>query len=183
MNLRELTKDIHKVAEQSKFSHLLVNGRVTREQYRRYLYQLTAVYGPIEFSSKLQGIFNPVRDDPRLPKVYQDYVELLDGTYTDTWLPATVAYNKYLTELINDPDRRHLIKAHAYIRTMGDLSGGQLLAKTVPGSGRMFQFNGDPAAIKLSLYPELSDDLADEARLAFQYFINILDELYNESGV
>jgi len=183
MSLRELTKDIHKVAEQTKFSGLLVTGRVTKEQYRRYLYQLTAIYGPIEFSTKLQGIFNPLRDDPRLPKVYQDYVELLNGVYVDTWLPGTVLYNKYLTTLINDPERRHLIKAHAYVRIMGDLSGGQLLAKTVPGAGRMFQFNSDPKEIKASLYPELTDDLADEARLAFRYFINILDELYSESNI
>ena len=121
-----------------------------------------------------------MHNDPRLPKIYQDYLELVDGTATDVWVEPTVKHMTYLFELINDPARKHLIKAHAYVRTMGDLSGGQLLAKTVPGSGRMFKFNDDPTAIKLALYPELSDDLADEAIVAFTYFLDILNALYEQ---
>ena len=181
MSLRDITKDLHAIAEGTKASHLLVSGDVTKEQYRSYLYQLIAIYGPIEFSGKVQGFFQPIKDDPRLPKIYQDYAELADPEVADTWLPETVEYMTYLFALINDPARRHLIKAHGYIRLMGDMAGGQLLAKTVPGGCRMFQFKTPPSELKFQMLPEFTDDLGDEARVAFTYFIKIMKAFGGEA--
>ena len=177
MSLRELTQDLHSIAERTPIAKLLATGRVTKEQYRTYLYQLIAIYGPIEFSTKLQGQFLPLANEPRLPKVFKDYLELVDGEANDVWIPETVAYSNYLLELINDPARKHLIRAHAYVRIMGDLSGGQLLAQVCPGSCEQFRFSRPCAEIKAELYPELTDDLGDEARVAFQYFIDIMHAL------
>ena len=83
---------------------------------------------------------------------------------------------RYL-DMINDLDRRPLIKAHLYVRHMGDLFGGQYIAKKVPGSGKFYQFK-DVETLKLAIRNELTDDLGDEARIAFQWAIDIMNELH-----
>jgi len=99
-----------------------------------------------------------------------------------TWLPSTVAYHHYLLELLHDPARKHLIKAHLYCRHMGDLYGGQILAKRVPGQGRFYKFK-DPERLKEQIRAELTDDLGDEARVAFEWAIKIMRDLNNEPSV
>jgi heme oxygenase len=62
---------------------------------------------------------------------------------------------------------------------MGDLYGGQILAKRVPGSGKFYQFK-DAEKLKEQIRAELTDDLGDEARVAFDWAIKIMRELNNE---
>jgi heme oxygenase len=62
---------------------------------------------------------------------------------------------------------------------MGDLFGGQIIAKRVPGSGRFYQFK-DPEKLKEQIRAELTDDLGDEARVAFEWAIKIMKDLNNE---
>jgi heme oxygenase len=62
---------------------------------------------------------------------------------------------------------------------MGDLFGGQIIAKRVPGAGRFYQFK-DPDKLKEQIRSELTDDLGDEARVAFEWSIKIMKELNNE---
>ena len=88
-------------------------------------------------------------------------------------------YHDYLIRLGNDPERRHLVKAHMYVRHMGDLFGGQFIAKAVPGSGKFYEFD-NAEELKAAIRAELTDDLGDEARVAFEWAIKIMKELGNE---
>jgi hypothetical protein len=60
---------------------------------------------------------------------------------------------------------------------MGDLYGGKLMARVVPGSGRTYQFDDRPGIIK-AFNEKLTIDLGDEANIAFDHFINIFTDLY-----
>ena len=179
MSLREITKDLHHQAETTVAAKLLLSGKITKEVYASWLYQLIMIYGPIEFGNKVQGFFDQLPGIERLPRIYQDFAELADPAATYTWLPSTVAYHAYLIDLINDPARKHLIKAHAYVRHMGDLSGGQIVAKQVPGSGKQFQFENIDD-IKPIIRAGLTDDLGEEACEAFRWNIKILREFGGE---
>jgi hypothetical protein len=53
------------------------------------------------------------------------------------------------------------------------------LAKRVPGSGKFYQFK-DADKLKEQIRAELTDDLGDEARVAFEWAIKIMRELNNE---
>jgi hypothetical protein len=66
--------------------------------------------------------------------------------------------------------------AHIYVRHMGDLSGGQMIAKKVPGSGRYYQFE-DVDVLKNKIRERLSDELAEEANLAFDFSIAMFQQL------
>jgi heme oxygenase len=65
---------------------------------------------------------------------------------------------------------------------MGDLYGGQIIAKRVPGQGRFYKFK-DADKLKEQIRAELTDDLGDEARIAFVWAIKIMRELNNESSL
>jgi len=183
MSLREITKDLHTDAERTAFAKILLSGEISKEQYAQYLYQMVLIYGPIEMGNEVQGFFKDLPDIQRTWAIYQDFTELAGKDYTGyKWLPSTVDYHNYILELLSDTERRHLIKAHLYCRHMGDLYGGQILAKRVPGSGKFYKFK-DAEKLKEQIRAELTDDLGDEARVAFEWAIKIMRELNNEPSM
>jgi len=178
MSLRDITKDLHHEAELTKFAKLLLSGKIEKQDYRNYLYNLMAVYDPIEWYCKRQGFLGNMLDLPRLHAIYADFMELDEGEYYYL-TPATLEYQAYLHKLGNDPERKHLVKAHLYCRHMGDLFGGQIIKKQVAhiSSGKFYEFeNAD--AMKMSIRELLTDDLGDEARVAFEYAIKMMRDLY-----
>jgi heme oxygenase len=178
MSLREITKDLHHEAETTVFAKMLLSGKIGKEDYRNYLYNLMAVYDPIEWYSMRQGFFADMPGLPRLKAIYADFTELDEcGYYYLT--SATLEYQAYLHKLGNDPERKHLIKAHLYCRHMGDLFGGQIIKKQGAhiSSGKFYDFeNAD--AMKTAIRNLLTDDLGDEARMAFEYAIKMMKDLY-----
>lgn len=179
MSLKEITKDLHHEAETTIFAKMLLSGKINKEDYKNYLYNLLAIYDPIEWYCRRQGFFENVQDLPRLKSIYADFQELDDGTYCYL-TPATLEYQAYLHKLGSNPDRKHLIKAHLYCRHMGDLFGGQIIKKQVAhiSQGKFYDFdNAD--AMKMSIRSMLTDDLGDEARVAFEFAIKMMKDLYN----
>ena len=181
MSLREITKELHHEAETTKAAKALLSGKISKEDYRKYIYQLLLIYGPIEVGNRMLGNLKTLPGVERLPGLYTDYMELKDEDSIDLWLPSTLEYHTYLINLLNDPTRKHLIKAHMYCRHKGDLHGGQIIAKQVSSfsQGRFYQF-ADKEALKIAIRAELTDDLGDEACVAFRFAINMLKELGGE---
>ncbi len=182
MSLREITKDLHTDAERTQFAGKLLSGSISKEDYANYLYQMVLIYPPIEMGNQLQGNFKNLPDIERSWYIYQDFIELAGKNHNYKWLPSTVNYHNYLLELLNNPERKHLIKAHLYCRHMGDLYGGQMIAKKVPGKGRFYQFK-NPQELKESIRAELTDDLGPEARVAFEWAIKIMRGLNDEPSL
>lgn len=182
MSLKEITKDLHSDAERTEFAKKLLSGSISREDYANYLYQMMLIYNPIELGNRILGNFQNLPDIERTEKISQDFYELAGFDHHYKWKPSTIAYHNYLLELIRDKERQHLIKAHLYCRHMGDLYGGQIIAKRVPGKGRFYQFeNADK--LKEQIRAELTDDLGNEARIAFEWAIKIMKELNDEPSL
>jgi hypothetical protein len=78
----------------------------------------------------------------------------------------------------DDPDR---LMAHIYVRHMGDMAGGQQIAKRVPGSGSMYQFE-DADALKASIRERINDDMADEAIVCFRFAGELFEEMMTLMG-
>lgn len=179
MSLREITKDLHHEAETTKFAKLLLSGKIEKEDYANYLYQLLLVYPTIEIGNKMQGTLERLPGIERSHAIYQDFIEIAGKNYTNKWLPVSIEYHQYLLDLLNDPSRKHLIKAHMYCRHMGDLHGGQIIKKQVAhiSSGKFYEFK-NPDELKMAIRAELTDDLGNEARVAFQFAIRMMKELF-----
>ena len=180
MSLREITKDLHNDAERTLFAKKLVTGNITTEEYANYLWQMVLVYTGIENIADSLGQLDNLPDIKRASKIYADCIELVGPHHNLTWLPETLDYYRYLLDLYNDRDKRHLIKAHLYCRHMGDLFGGQIIAKKVPGSGKFYQFE-DADNLKQRIIAELTDDLCEEAKVAFKWAIKLMQAL-NKGG-
>lgn len=176
MSLREITKDLHTDAERTLFAKKLITGSFTPEEYANYLWQMVLVYNGIEVAANSQGMLKNLPDIERAHKIYLDCIELVGVYHNLKWLPETIDYYKYLLELNYNPERKHLIKAHLYCRHMGDLFGGQIIAKKCPGQGRFYQFK-DAENLKTAIRAELTDDLGDEARVAFEWAIKLMKAL------
>jgi heme oxygenase len=179
MSLREITKDLHHEAETTTFAKMLLSGKIEKQDYKNYLYNLLAIYDPIEWYANRQNMFAAMLGLPRLRSIFADFRELDDGSYCYL-TPATLEYQTYLHKLGNDPDRCHLIKAHLYCRHMGDLNGGLIIKKQVAhiSKGTFYEFD-DPDLLKSTIRQELTDDLGDEARIAFKFAIKMMRDLYN----
>ena len=176
MSLKEITKDLHTDAERTVFAKKLLTGVLTSEEYANYLWQMVLVYNGIETAARSQGMLVNLPDIERAHKIYQDCIELVGPNHNLKWLPVVIEYYQYLLSLNYNAERKHLIKAHLYCRHMGDLYGGQMIAKKVPGKGRFYEFK-DADNLKTAIRAELTDDLGDEARLAFEWAIKIMKAL------
>jgi heme oxygenase len=181
MSLKEITKDLHTSAERTVFAKKLLSGSISKADYANYLFQLIAVYTIIENSCREQGILNCLPGIERAEAIGLDFLEIADPAHEYKVLPSTFNYINYLKRLDGDYENRPLMKAHMYCRHMGDLFGGQIIKRRVAhaSSGKFYEFE-NPEALKALIRSELTDNLGDEARVAFQFAIDMMRELNNE---
>jgi heme oxygenase len=105
----------------------------------------------------------------------QDFTELWgDDENQPPICPVVTEYIQYILSIKDDPKK---LLAHLYVRHFGDLSGGQMIAKRVPGGGKMYQFDGDPESIKNILRAKLDDSLADEAIVCFDFAGKLFEQM------
>lgn len=174
--LKELTWDKHKEAEAQPFIKSIFKKQVNVEKYTDYLNQLLAVYQNLEFYAARLDIFEGIEDIRRARLIELDYFELLGpDSKIGSLKQSTRNYISYLDSI--QEDKKKLL-AHIYVRHMGDMFGGQMLAKLLPGSNRMFQFK-DIEKCMMGIRKQLDVSLAPEANIAFDHNINIIKE-YND---
>jgi len=178
LKLRELTMQHHKNAERSEFAKKLVSGKVNALEYTLYLYNMRYVYSSIEMTAKRLGVLEGLRPICRKSSIGLDYnqmLNMLNMNISFELCEATVEYVDYLSTL-NDPEK---ILAHVYVRHMGDLSGGQIIAKKLKGKypTNFYEFTVDTEILKEKLREKLNNDMAEEAMLAFDYAHKIFLEL------
>jgi len=109
-----------------------------------------------------------------MTKILEDFQELWKEDEPPALSITAVNYGKYILSIKDDVDK---IMAHVYVRHMGDLSGGQMLAKCVPGSGRMYEFDCDIDELKSKVRSKLDDSMADEAKVCFNWATELFKEL------
>jgi heme oxygenase len=111
----------------------------------------------------------------RSPLILKDFDELwTDKEKAPKNCPVVQEYLKYIFDIKEDKDR---IMAHVYVRHMGDLSGGQMIAKRVPGKGQMYHFDADHEELKTKIKAKLNDNMADEAKVCFEFAIKLFQQL------
>lgn len=177
MSLKDLTNQAHSDAERTEFAKLLMSGNISKKQYAMYLLQMLEIYIPLENFTAFDGHFKDLPGLSRVPSILQDFRELGFKPKTDLpVLKATAEYRDYINKIGNDDAQRSKLLAHLYVRHMGDLYGGQMIKKKVPGSGKFYEFNNRDTLIT-NIRNKLNDDMSEEANVAFQHAINIMRQL------
>jgi heme oxygenase (biliverdin-producing, ferredoxin) len=194
----------HEAAEASAFVVDLVAGRASAAQYVAYLRRLRVVYAALE------PALEDHRDHPAVAAVHDPVLRRLSALDADLrhWSgsaapvggvvagsPAADAYRARIQRARRQP---HLLVAHHYTRYLGDLSGGQILARALrqgfpdrslaDGGLDFYAFAGIPAPVRwkrayrerldaLELEPEADDAMLAEVREAFRLNHALLDEV------
>lgn len=160
--LREATWQLHREVERSGLMRRILGGRFERAQYVALLHNLHAIYATLE-PLLLRHAKHPwiaAIHDPALFRAdaLRDDLRVLEGSPAELVAagPLRPAAREYVARLQSlDRGAPQLLAAHAYVRYLGDLSGGQALARVVaralaltPPAGVRFYDFGPPAQVE-----------------------------------
>lgn len=173
--LKELTWEFHKNAERSNFARKLLKGELSVDEYGKYLFNQHYQYRILETLAEKAGLLDGIEDICRTKAIQQDINELNQGNYNAT--KTAESYVKHLYGLYKD--NREQLMAHIYVRHFGDLHGGQMIARKVPGSGEYYKFNdADGLIAKVRSRLEGKEELLkDEAIKCFEFATELFKEL------
>ena len=171
MSLKELTADKHKEAETTNFMKAVFARKLPEDLWADFTYQKSIIYSAIESVSIACGILkNFPQDIYKTHSLYTDYRGMTGGEVKHNYRTPTLEYYKYLLDLFPDSEK---ITAHLYTWHMGDLYGGQMIKKIVPGPHSALEFK-DSEKLKSLIREKLTDAMASEANIAFDWAIKIM---------
>ena len=173
--LREITQERHQAVEALPFTQYLLHGQITEEHYVMYLAEMLEIYRHLEKLADMSGLLADMPELPRATRMQQDLDELASG-YQSHLTSATQSYLDYLSAL-SESERPQDIFAHIYVRHLGDMYGGKLIARRVPGSGRWYEFDNRADLVR-RFNAKLSMELAPEALRAFDWYGKIFQDLW-----
>jgi heme oxygenase len=198
--LRVETRELHTQAERAGAMQALFRGRLDRPSYCLMLRNFHAIYTALESALRTHAghpLLAPVGDARlrRAPAIQAD----LGHLHGKNWavelalMPATRDYVDRLQGA--NAMRPARLLAHAYVRYLGDLSGGQILLGVVSRSmgledeagSAFYRFDGVdvPALARriragldaVELSAASGDEVVEEARWAFSTHVRLFDEL------
>ena len=175
MSLKELIKEEHDAAENHPFIKKLFSGNITKEEYGSFLHYQKYCYAVLEDKAEELGLLVGIELIKRATKISKDLQDL--QVENKKVYKSTTKYCDY----INTCSKEQLL-AHIYVRHFGDMYGGQMLKKVVPGSASMYEFENRVDLIN-EVRKKLNDNLADEAKLVFAFATELFDELADEHNI
>lgn len=149
--LKAATRELHARAERSGVMAELLAGTVSRGAYIALLANLQALYGALE-----TAFGHATGERPNLAALSRSAALAADlhrfGASAPAPAPATLDYAARLHALRDAG--AHRLWAHAYVRYLGDLHGGQILSRMVrqrfaPVDATRFYDFGDDAQVRL----------------------------------
>jgi len=163
-SLKEATAENHHRAENTELVRLIFQKTITPDQYSNLLINQLIYYSAIEqhglVGSELSRIV-PIVNDIRELNCSILTVSLLSYEYAD-----------YIATLT-----KQQCWAHIYVHYLGDMMGGQMLKRCVPGSGTRFVFDNQAESISdIRMNVSIAD--SSEANRAFDWTIRIYNDLY-----
>lgn len=170
MSLKDLTLAKHKEAESTAFMLAVFAKTLPISLWIDWTYQKWLFYKTIECSASSLGILKDLPDIQRTLYLFDDYTEMNTTKTKHHFRSATIDYNSYLLSICKDADK---ILAHLYTWHMGDMFGGQMIKKIVPGSHKNLEFQ-NPQHLIITMRSKLNDSLSDEANLAFDWAIRMM---------
>lgn len=170
MSLRELTKNSHTAAEKTKFMSAVFKGKMPLNIWADFLYQKSLFYNAIESCSFDLGITKDI------PEIKRSFLLMNDAREANPSLAfrynyVSIDYYQYIMSLYPQPEK---ITAHLYTWHMGDLHGGQMIKKVINAPHSHLDFDNKEKIIEV-VRSKLSDDMATEANVAFNWAIRLMN--------
>lgn len=170
MALKDLTAEKHREAESTPFMKAVFARTLPFDLWTDWTYQKWLFYGTIEGCAGACGLLNDLPDIRRAFYLFMDFNEMKQAGKSYEFRQSAKDYQQYLLSIGNDPAK---IMAHLYTWHMGDMFGGQMIKKIVPGSHRNLEF-ADTKTLMTNIRAKLDDSMADEANTAFDWAIKMM---------
>jgi len=172
MSLKDLTKEKHAAAEGTKFMKAVFAKTLPMTLWEDYTYQKAIWYRAIEQQAQKAGLLDNLPGIERADLIMEDLREMI-GSRMVYYTPREISkdYAIYIRGL-KDPNK---IMAHLYTWHMGDMFGGQMIKKIVEAPHKHLEFD-NARELMTNVRSMLTDDMADEANVAFDWAIRILGE-------
>jgi heme oxygenase len=200
--LRAETKVAHKLVEATRFARAFFKGTLTTAVYAEALARIHPVYEAMERGLR-RGAADPVLGRFHLPAVFRAEALARDMQHfgvapTARRSPASDAYRDHVVAIADGAKPSWLLVAHAYVRYLGDVSGGVIAGKLAQRALQLpsreglsfFDFGDlDPAAFRADFRARLDAVtlgeprlalLVAEANLAFELNRALADEIWDE---
>jgi heme oxygenase len=178
MSLKDLTSAKHTEAESTPFMKAVFAKTLPFDLWVDWTYQKWLFYGAIEGAAGANRLLGDLPDLRRAFYLFMDYNEMNVERRKHEFRPIAIDYYKYLISIANDPNK---IMAHLYTWHMGDMFGGQMIKKIVPGTHRNLEFE-DVKTLITNIRAKLDDSMGDEANVAFDWAIRMMRDYDNSLG-
>lgn len=178
MSLKELTAEKHKLAEATPFMQAVFDKILPLDLWIDWTYQKWLFYGAIEGAAGANHLLGDLPDLRRTFYLFMDYQEMNTENKKHEFRPIVVDYYNYIISISNDPSK---VMAHLYTWHMGDMFGGQMIKKIVPGSHRNLEFE-DPRTLMTNIRTKLDDNMGEEAHVAFDWAIRMMRDYDSSLG-
>ena len=172
MSLKELTKDKHQQAETTAFMKAIFEKSLPINLWIDWTYQKSHFYNKLEEYADRHNILVDLPDICRAQYLSKDYLIMNNSRNTHNIRSTTNEYILYLDTLREDSQG---ILAHLYTWHMGDIFGGQMIKKLINGSHLSLNFE-DISTLMQNFRVKLTDDLAPEANIAFDWAIKMMKD-------
>jgi heme oxygenase len=170
MSLKDLTKESHTAAENTKFMKAVFAKKLPKHIWADWTYQKAHFYKAIEDCCERASLLIGIEDIVRHELLMQDWKEMEPELNFKNLQPLTIKYIEYINNLDGG-----LPLAHLYTWHMGDMFGGQMIKKIIDAPHRNLEFK-DALALKVALRDKLHDGMAHEANVAFSWAIKLMDQ-------
>lgn len=179
LKLKELTWAHHQAAERRAFAKELLSGKIDPRLYYKFLTCQYMNYNVLEQAVTLPPHLQKIK---RARRIFQDIRELEQayGFRPTGEFPESVKEYELHIGSLAEQDNNHALLAHCYVRHFGELHGGQMIKKKIPGNGLMYEFEGDKKVLIEEFRTLLDDSMAEEAKICFDFASKLFDELSSE---
>jgi heme oxygenase len=178
MSLKDLTSTKHAEAESTPFMKAVFAKTLPFDLWVDWTFQKTLFYNTIENAAGATGLLGDLPDIRRSFYLYLDFKEMNKDNKGYKYRQVCIDYHDYLMSIANDPTK---VMAHLYTWHMGDMFGGQMIKKIVPGAHRNLEFK-DTTTLITNIRAKLDDSMGDEANVAFDWAIRMMRDYDNSLG-
>jgi heme oxygenase len=173
MNIREETKELHDLVEETTFALRLLNGETTDMDYVRYLNAQYVIFEAIEvFGEVYRGYKIPHSSLARCDSIVKDLETLGKIPSIFDTPKSAIRYSNYI--LGEDEDDTESSNSHIYLNYLGMVFGGSIIAKNIPTPGHMYKFKDRQECIRSIRDLTLN---TEKVKQGFRYHIDIMEEL------
>lgn len=185
--LKEGTRIVHKDIESTSFIKSFLDGSLTRQKYIIYLQNLYCIYKDLEEALRKYKVI-PIPQSMMRELSLANDLKGLDGEISNIkLLPSTLSYISRINRL-----QPELLVAHAYVRYLGDMSGGTILASRLKqnldidclsfysfekAANMKEDFRKSLDRIGEHLTKEQRSEIVSEGNISFKMFVNIFRDI------